>query len=104
MNVWEDKMPPINLYNYPRKEPMKKITVYSKNNCPACVKAAALLEQYGVPFDIVKIDEDVDAKAFLLSENHRSVPQFYVEGKLFAPGGFSWLEKLEAQELYNLLK
>lgn len=86
------------------KEPMKTVTMYSKNNCPACVRAAALLESYGIPYDVVKIDEDANAKAFLLSEQHRSVPQFYVEGKLFAPGGLSWLEKLEKQELYNKLK
>lgn len=97
-------MPPINLYNYPRKEQMKTITMFSKNNCPACVKAAALLDSYNIPYSVVKIDEDADAKAFLLGEMHRSVPQFYVEGKLFAPGGLSWLEKLERQELYDKLK
>jgi glutaredoxin len=104
MEAWNDWMPPINLYNYPRKEEMKTVTIYSKNNCPACVKAITLLEYYGIPFEVVKIDEDAEAKAFLLGEQHRSVPQFYVEGKLFAPGGLSWLERLEKQELYDKLK
>lgn len=104
MEAWNDWMPPINLYNYPRKGEMKTITMYSKNNCPACVKATALLDSYGIQYEVVKIDEDQAAKSFLLAEQHRSVPQFYVEGKLFAPGGLSWLEKLEAQELYRLLK
>lgn len=103
MEAWNDWMPPINLYNYPRKELMKKITIYSKKNCPACERAIAMLQSYNIPFDIIKIDEDAAAKEFVLSAGHKSVPQFYVEGKLFAPGGMSWMEKLEAQELYEML-
>lgn len=34
-------------------------TVYSKDNCPYCIEAIAILENRNLPFKIVKIGEDV---------------------------------------------
>jgi len=79
------------------------ITVYSKNNCPFCVKAKNLLTIRGVDFEEVKIDEDPEARDFVLSEGHRSVPQIYRDGKLLVEGGFQGLEKQD-QEFFNNLK
>lgn len=77
------------------------LTVYSKNNCPFCVKATGLLDLKGVEYTIVKIDEDESARDFVLGEGHRSVPQIYKDGKLFVEGGFQGLQKLSDEEFKN---
>lgn len=79
------------------------ITIYSKNNCPFCVKAKNLLTIKGVDFEEVKIDENPEARDFVLAEGHRSVPQIYRDGKLLVEGGFQGLEKQD-QEFFNNLK
>lgn len=75
------------------------LTVYSKNNCPFCVKAKYLLEQHDIAFEEIKIDEDSDAREFVVGAGHRSVPQIYKDGKLFVEGGFEGLSKLSVDEL-----
>jgi glutaredoxin len=79
------------------------ITVYSKNNCPFCVKAKNLLTIKGLDFEEVKIDENPVARDFVLGEGHRSVPQIYSDGKLLVEGGFQGLEK-QPQEFFDNLK
>ena len=79
------------------------ITVYSKNNCPFCVQAKNLLKLKGLEFQEVKIDEDTQAKDFVLAEGHRTVPQIYKDGKLLVEGGYAGLEKQE-EEFFNQLK
>lgn len=75
------------------------ITVYSKQNCPFCVQAKALLAKKGIAFVEVKIDEDEKAKAFVIAEGHRTVPQIYEDGKLYVAGGFQGLQtKLKEEE------
>ena len=69
------------------------ITVYSKNNCPLCVQAKSLLELKGVEFEEVKIDEDIEAREFVVGKGHRTVPQIYQDGKLLVEGGFQGLKK-----------
>jgi glutaredoxin 3 len=75
------------------------LTVYSKNNCPFCVKAKYLLDQKGIAFEEIKIDEDSDAREFIVGAGHRTVPQIYKDGKLFVEGGFEGLSKLSVDEL-----
>jgi glutaredoxin len=79
------------------------ITVYSKNNCPYCVQAKSLLQLKGVEFEEVKIDEDSEAREFVLGEGHRTVPQIYQDGKLLVEGGFQGLKK-QNEEFFNQLK
>lgn len=79
------------------------ITVYSKNNCPFCVQAKNLLQLKGIEFEEVKIDETPDAREFVLSEGHRTVPQIYKDGKLLVEGGFQGLKK-QSEEFFNQLK
>lgn len=79
------------------------LTVYSKNNCAFCNQAKALLEtrgyKEGTDFQMVKIDEVAEARDFLLSEGHRTVPQIYQDGKLFVSGGFQGLAKMSVEDL-----
>jgi len=79
------------------------LTVYSKNNCPFCVQAKNLLKNKNIQFHEVRIDEDVEAKEFILSQGHRTVPQIYQDGKLFVEGGFQGLSKLTEDQLKEKL-
>jgi glutaredoxin 3 len=79
------------------------VTVYSKNNCPFCVQAKNLLKLKGIDFQEVKIDEDTNAKEFVLSEGHRTVPQIYKDGRVLVEGGYQGLAKQPA-EFFETLK
>jgi glutaredoxin len=69
------------------------ITVYSKNHCPFCDKAKGLLKLKGVAFQEIKIDEDSEAREFIVGEGHRTVPQLYKDGKLLVEGGYNGLAR-----------
>jgi glutaredoxin 3 len=79
------------------------ITVYSKNNCPYCVQAKNLLALKGVQYEEIKIDEDSEAREFVLGEGHRTVPQIYKDGKLLVEGGYQGLAKQPA-EFFQTIK
>jgi glutaredoxin len=76
---------------------MKQLTVYSMEGCASCTQAAKLLEQKGVRFEVVKIDENPEAWAFIKAEGHRSMPQIYDGKQLFVVGGFEGLRKLPTE-------
>jgi thioredoxin reductase (NADPH) len=79
------------------------LTVYSKNNCPFCEKAKHLLTTKGIEFKTVMIDEDQDARDWLIGQGHRSAPQIYKGDELFVEGGYQGLVKLSDEELFNKL-
>jgi glutaredoxin 3 len=78
------------------------ITVYSKNNCPFCDRAKALLESKSIPFTLVKLEDEPTAREFLVNQGLRSVPQIFNEGVLL-PGGFQGLADRD-EEFFNTLK
>jgi glutaredoxin len=78
------------------------ITVYSKNNCPFCDRATALLESKEIPFKIIKMEENSGAREFLMEQGLRSVPQIFKNGILL-PGGFQGLAGKD-EEFFNTLK
>lgn len=43
---------------------LKTTTVYSKDNCPACVQLKARLTKEGIEFKEVKIGRDITVEAF----------------------------------------
>ena len=75
------------------------LTVYSKNNCPFCVQAKNLLTLKGIEFEEINIEKQPEAREFIVSEGHRTVPQIYKDGGLFVQGGFQGLQKLTEDEL-----
>jgi glutaredoxin 3 len=81
---------------YKREEMLK---VYSKNNCPFCDKAKHLLETKGISFSEVKIDQDSEAREWLMAQGHRTVPQLYLGESLLVEGGYQGLAKLSDEEL-----
>lgn len=79
------------------------LTVYSKNNCPFCVQAKNLLKSKNIAFEEIRIDEDAAAKEFILEQGHRTVPQIYLNGKLFVEGGYQGLSKLTEDQIKEKL-
>ena len=78
------------------------ITVYSKNNCPFCDRAIALLESKGIKFETIKMEDNPDAREFLMDQGLRSVPQIFKDGVLL-PGGYQGLAGKD-EEFFNTLK
>lgn len=79
------------------------LVVYSKNNCPQCDKAKHIFKSKGIAFDEVKIDENVDARNWLIEQGHKSAPQIYLNGSLFVENGYIGLAKLSDEELFGKL-
>lgn len=79
------------------------LVVYSKNNCPQCDKAKHIFKSKGIAFDEVKIDENAEARDWLIEQGHKSAPQIYLNGDLFVEGGYQGLAKLSDDELFNKL-
>ena len=78
------------------------VTVYSKNNCPFCVRAKALFDSRGVPYTEVNIENDAASRQMWLEKGLRSVPQIF-NGFELIPGGFNGLNSKPA-EFFQLLK
>lgn len=55
-----------------------KVVVYGKPECPYCVKAKGILDAKGIKYTYVDVSVDSEAKAFLDSKGHKTVPQIYV--------------------------
>jgi glutaredoxin 3 len=75
------------------------LTIYSKNQCAFCEQAKALLKSKDIAYEEIKIDENAEARDFILSEGHRTVPQIYKDGKIFVQGGFQGLRQLNEEQL-----
>ena len=81
-----------------------KAIVWSKYHCPFCDQAKALLKNKDIAFEEVKIDENTDAREFIMGQGHRTVPQIYFEGKLFVEGGFQGLSKMSTDEIRTRMR
>lgn len=67
------------------------ITMYTRTVCPYCEQAKALLTSKNIEYKAVNIEEDVDARNFLVAQGLRSVPQIYEDDQLI--GGFDKLKE-----------
>jgi mycoredoxin len=78
---------------------MSTLKMYSTAWCPDCRRAKKFLNQNGIAFEIVDIDESPDAEDLVLSVNdgRRKVPTFEVDGRYFACSPFNAAQL--AQEL-----
>lgn len=83
---------------------MSKIIIYSKDVCPYCVRAKALLEKKNASFTEIKItDEVIRDEMIKKSGGHLTVPQIFIDEKHI--GGYDDLRALDvAGKLDELLK
>ena len=65
-------------------------TVYTKDNCPFCDQAKSLLAQKGLPFQALKLGQDITREELLAKiPTARTMPQILKDG--LPIGGFSEL-------------
>ena len=79
-----------------------RLTVYTKDNCPFCDMAKALLESKGVEFTTVNVSEKSEARDFLIEIGLRSVPQIF-NGTTLIQGGYQGLAA-KPEEFWTQLK
>lgn len=71
---------------------MNKAIVWSKDMCPYCEQAKALLKQKGVEFEERRIGGGYTKEQLLEAvPNARTVPQIFLDGKLI--GGYTELKE-----------
>ena len=69
-----------------------KALVWSKDSCPFCVQAKALLESKGIEFEERNVSKDWTREQLLEAvPNARTLPQIFLDDKLV--GGFTELRK-----------
>ena len=74
------------------------ITLYTKDNCPYCDGAKAILKSMNEEFVEIDVNED-GVRDFLISAGHKTMPQIYFEGKLLVEGGYTGLKNTPYNEL-----
>jgi glutaredoxin len=72
-----------------------KATVYSKDNCPFCVKAKHLLTQKGIEIEEISAvdhrDQLIEAVTAATGQPPKTVPQVWLDGEYV--GGYTELAK-----------
>src|SRR5690606_23472453 len=66
-----------------RSPRMSKVVMYSKDYCPYCARAQALLKQRGVAdLEIIRIDQDPSQRDVMIERTgRRTVPQIFIGDK-----------------------
>jgi glutaredoxin 3 len=58
---------------------MNKVTIYTTQYCPYCVRAKQLLEQKGAKYDELRVDGDPNLRQIMTTKsNSRTVPQIWI--------------------------
>jgi len=75
---------------------LSSVKVYTKKNCPYCVRAKSLLDRKGLEYEEIDAGTD-DALRSWLSETtgQRTVPQIFVGDRSL--GGFTDIDALDRQ-------
>lgn len=71
---------------------MKEVIIYSKNLCGYCTMAKNWLNSKGIEYKEINIEEQLEAREFVISEGHRTMPQIYINGASI--GGYQQLIQL----------
>lgn len=67
------------------------IKIYTKKNCPFCVKAKRLLNSKGLAFEEIDLELNPEEKQPLIERtNYRKVPQIFINDEFI--GGFTELQ------------
>jgi len=80
------------------------LTVYSKKICPYCDNAKQYLRNNDIAFAEIDVEQDPAALEFIRAEGHRTVPQIYLNGKVFVPGGWAGLSSLTPDQIQQELE
>ncbi|MBM7616298.1 glutaredoxin 3 [Alkaliphilus hydrothermalis] len=79
---------------------MKEVTLYTKDFCPFCHKAIALLEKKGVKFTNIDVTHDEETfQKVMKKTGWDSVPQIFIEDEFI--GGCDDMHLLDKNEELN---
>jgi glutaredoxin 3 len=83
---------------------MAKVRIYTKSNCPFCVRAKALLDRKAVPYEEIDAEGRDEVRTWLAEvTGQKTVPQVFVGDRSL--GGFSDIDALDkAGKLDPLLR
>jgi len=79
-----------------------KLTIYTRDNCPYCDQAKTLLEIRGIVYNTINLEQQPEAREFLVDQGLRSVPQVF-NGTTLIPGGYQGLAT-QTEEFWTQLK
>lgn len=65
------------------------ITVFTKNNCPSCIFTKRKLQQLGVNYKEINVDEDLAALEYLMKCGFRSLPVVFNNDGPIVIGGYA---------------
>ena len=82
---------------------MKKVTIYTTQACPYCMKAKKLLDSKGVSYEELRVDlnPELIEEAIEKSGGLRTVPQIFIED--LHVGGCDDLYALDAEKKLDSL-
>ncbi len=75
---------------------MARVKIYTKANCPFCVRAKALLDRKGVDYEEIDAEGQDELRTWLVDvTGQRTVPQVFVDGRSL--GGFTDIDALDKE-------
>ena len=77
------------------------LTIYSKTVCPYCVQAKNYLKSKNINFREINIEQDAEAREFIINQGLRTMPQIFMDGKIFVEGGWAGLSKMTAEDILS---
>jgi glutaredoxin 3 len=82
---------------------MSNIIIYSKDYCPYCVYAKQLLDNEGLSYKEIFVDQDPEQLKIMIERSgRRTVPQIFIDEQPI--GGFDDLKKLkDSKQLQRLI-
>ena len=73
------------------------VKLYTKNGCGYCTMAKNWLKNKDISFEEINIEEQPQAREFVISEGHRTMPQIYINEKSI--GGYQQLIEYDVSKL-----
>ena len=80
------------------------LTIYTKDGCDYCDVAKSHLKKHNIVYEEVNVGIDKQAKEFVLSQGHKTVPQIYYHNELFVSGGAEELKLLSKEEIQSRME
>jgi glutaredoxin 3 len=72
------------------------VEIYTKQQCPYCVRAKALLQRKGVSYQEIDVEGNDELRIWLSeTSGQKTVPQIFVDGRPL--GGYSDIDALDRQ-------
>jgi glutaredoxin 3 len=73
-----------------------KVTVYTKQNCPFCLRTKRLLDKKGVPYEEIPVEGKDELRTWLAAQSGQmTVPQVFAGDRSL--GGFSDVDALDRE-------